>query len=222
MSSNELQEENYDQIDNKESVLQADDFLLHLIFVELDYPLERSKITKHEFLMSRRLTSDQPSTTALVSQMLSRISILTTIEDQRDGLAHDISKQACSWPTDEDHMFVHSVIFDIVSWLGCVTITAEREKTPTEAIFITIDTVIQDDELLSSTDGCGFAWKKSENIEQPMDCAICLEEILIPKIGGAACLPCSHVYHHYCIVRWFLESNLCPLCRVRVFAGMNT
>ncbi|KAJ6991316.1 hypothetical protein NC653_019496 [Populus alba x Populus x berolinensis] len=33
-----------------------------------------------------RLTSDQPSTSALISELLSRVSIVTVIEDQRDGM----------------------------------------------------------------------------------------------------------------------------------------
>ncbi|KAK6249946.1 hypothetical protein QUC31_007420 [Theobroma cacao] len=44
-------------------------------------------------------------------------------------------------------------------------------------------------------------------------CVICLEEILD---GMKACgMPCSHVYHHDCIVSWLEKSNVCPLCRFR-------
>lgn len=42
-------------------------------------------------------------------------------------------------------------------------------------------------------------------------CTICMEEYE----GGmeATRLPCSHLFHGYCIVRWLLKSHLCPLCR---------
>lgn len=43
------------------------------------------------------------------------------------------------------------------------------------------------------------------------DCIICTEEFK----GGFELtrLPCSHVYHGDCIVKWLETSHLCPLCR---------
>ncbi|KAK4441192.1 RING finger protein 11 [Sesamum alatum] len=42
-------------------------------------------------------------------------------------------------------------------------------------------------------------------------CSICLEEILN---GKRVCrLPCLHVYHGDCVVRWLRGSHVCPLCR---------
>ncbi|XP_058213717.1 putative RING-H2 finger protein ATL19 [Rhododendron vialii] len=38
-------------------------------------------------------------------------------------------------------------------------------------------------------------------------CAICLDTILV---GNR--MPCSHIYHGYCIYRWLRKSNSCPLC----------
>uniref|UniRef100_A0A5B6YT66 RING-type E3 ubiquitin transferase n=1 Tax=Davidia involucrata TaxID=16924 RepID=A0A5B6YT66_DAVIN len=43
------------------------------------------------------------------------------------------------------------------------------------------------------------------------ECAICLEKLSVGlEIVG---MPCSHIYHGDCIVRWLQRSNLCPLCR---------
>ncbi|KAJ6740978.1 F6A14.12 PROTEIN-RELATED [Salix purpurea] len=43
------------------------------------------------------------------------------------------------------------------------------------------------------------------------DCAVCLEEI---SAGSEAIpMPCSHVYHSDCIVKWLQTSHSCPLCR---------
>ncbi|XP_059436662.1 E3 ubiquitin-protein ligase MPSR1-like [Corylus avellana] len=43
------------------------------------------------------------------------------------------------------------------------------------------------------------------------ECIICTEEFE----GGLELtrLPCSHVYHGGCIVKWLKMSRLCPLCR---------
>lgn len=45
-------------------------------------------------------------------------------------------------------------------------------------------------------------------------CMICLEKIEIgSKIVG---MPCSHVYHQNCIMRWLEISNFCPFCRFQL------
>ena len=43
------------------------------------------------------------------------------------------------------------------------------------------------------------------------DCTVCMEEI---DAGSEANrMPCSHVYHSDCIVKWLQTSHMCPLCR---------
>ncbi|XP_022137468.1 E3 ubiquitin-protein ligase CIP8-like [Momordica charantia] len=44
------------------------------------------------------------------------------------------------------------------------------------------------------------------------DCAICLDEIECGAVG----MPCSHIYHRNCIVKWLQQNNLCPLCRFQM------
>ncbi|XVF10600.1 hypothetical protein REPUB_Repub07fG0196200 [Reevesia pubescens] len=47
-----------------------------------------------------------------------------------------------------------------------------------------------------------------------VSCSVCFEEI---SIGiEAKRLPCSHVYHAGCIVKWLNERNTCPLCRYQM------
>ncbi|XP_048493056.2 E3 ubiquitin-protein ligase RING1-like [Beta vulgaris subsp. vulgaris] len=41
-------------------------------------------------------------------------------------------------------------------------------------------------------------------------CAICLEE---GSMTMSVRLPCKHVFHEGCIVKWLRKSNSCPLCR---------
>ncbi|KAF5735508.1 hypothetical protein HS088_TW15G01015 [Tripterygium wilfordii] len=45
-------------------------------------------------------------------------------------------------------------------------------------------------------------------------CVICLEESLVGV--KVARMPCGHVFHRDCIVRWLETSHLCPLCRYQM------
>ncbi|KAL5550652.1 hypothetical protein UlMin_000828 [Ulmus minor] len=51
------------------------------------------------------------------------------------------------------------------------------------------------------------------------DCRICLEGLLLPSDFDprekkiVVRLPCSHLFHKDCIVRWLETSHFCPLCR---------
>ena len=42
-------------------------------------------------------------------------------------------------------------------------------------------------------------------------CSVCLEDVLAGS--EATKLPCSHLYHGDCIVKWLQNSKYCPLCR---------
>ncbi|PON93655.1 43kDa postsynaptic protein [Trema orientale] len=44
-----------------------------------------------------------------------------------------------------------------------------------------------------------------------VSCAVCLEGVLVGS--EATKLPCSHLFHGDCIVRWLQNSKFCPLCR---------
>ncbi|XP_059650554.1 RING-H2 finger protein ATL22-like [Cornus florida] len=55
---------------------------------------------------------------------------------------------------------------------------------------------------------------KVENWGTGMKCVICLEELLVGL--EATRMPCSHVFHGDCILRWLRVSNFCPLCRFQM------
>ncbi|XP_058070957.1 uncharacterized protein LOC131219994 [Magnolia sinica] len=46
------------------------------------------------------------------------------------------------------------------------------------------------------------------------NCRICLDEFRDDM--EVKRMPCSHVFHGACITQWLEQSNMCPLCRVRV------
>ncbi|KAJ8753293.1 hypothetical protein K2173_019692 [Erythroxylum novogranatense] len=46
------------------------------------------------------------------------------------------------------------------------------------------------------------------------NCSVCLEDV---EAGTQAIrMPCSHVYHEDCIVKWLRTSHFCPLCRYQL------
>eukprot|EP00960_Hanusia_phi_P047952 758684-Hanusia_phi.AAC.12 len=46
------------------------------------------------------------------------------------------------------------------------------------------------------------------------DCSICLAAIC--QGNFTAILPCSHRFHHQCVMRWLNQSRACPYCRARI------
>ncbi|KAK8298396.1 hypothetical protein V6Z11_D05G251200 [Gossypium hirsutum] len=46
------------------------------------------------------------------------------------------------------------------------------------------------------------------------ECAICLNEF--SEGDEVASMPCTHVFHDGCIVKWLKTSHLCPLCRFQM------
>ncbi|KAK8521175.1 hypothetical protein V6N13_077293 [Hibiscus sabdariffa] len=53
--------------------------------------------------------------------------------------------------------------------------------------------------------------KLVEGLSSRKVCTVCLDELL--DGDDVASMPCDHVYHYYCIVKWLETSHLCPLCR---------
>ena len=47
-------------------------------------------------------------------------------------------------------------------------------------------------------------WHKQET------CPVCLEEIQFKQLHKTSC---GHVFHHECILNWFVASDDCPVCR---------
>ncbi|KAK6942893.1 Zinc finger, RING-type [Dillenia turbinata] len=47
-----------------------------------------------------------------------------------------------------------------------------------------------------------------------VECVICKEEM---SEGSGACeLPCEHLFHWMCILRWLRKKSTCPVCRFRL------
>ncbi|XWS21633.1 hypothetical protein CRYUN_Cryun30bG0071300 [Craigia yunnanensis] len=58
-----------------------------------------------------------------------------------------------------------------------------------------------------------------EGLSSKKQCTICLDELL--DGDEIVLMPCAHVYHYCCIVRWLETSWLCPLCRYQMPSCLN-
>ncbi|XVE75395.1 hypothetical protein DITRI_Ditri12bG0090800 [Diplodiscus trichospermus] len=98
----------------------------------------------------------------------------------------------------------------ITDALDIVREHATRESTE-QAVKVRVvpaaETSIQ---ALERVTGCNEGSKHSEE-----KCSVCMEEMLLGSqvITG---MPCSHVFHGYCIVQWLKTSNMCPVCRFKL------
>jgi len=52
------------------------------------------------------------------------------------------------------------------------------------------------------------------------NCSVCLEGMNTKKL--AMKLPCQHVFHEPCIVKWLQCSHFCPLCRFEMPRVLRT
>ncbi|XP_044474976.1 uncharacterized protein LOC123202887 [Mangifera indica] len=53
--------------------------------------------------------------------------------------------------------------------------------------------------------------------ESMRDCTICSEKFCANDgLNQIVQMPCGHVYHEGCIIKWLEISNMCPLCRYRL------
>ena len=48
------------------------------------------------------------------------------------------------------------------------------------------------------------------HIHRQITCPVCIENV---HKDDVKVLKCSHTFHHECITKWFVESDVCPVCR---------
>ncbi|CAK8579665.1 unnamed protein product [Lathyrus sativus] len=54
-------------------------------------------------------------------------------------------------------------------------------------------------------------------------CSICMDEFDDVDETSKICrMPCSHVFHEQCIVKWLQTSNTCPLCRYSMPTALDS
>ena len=55
-----------------------------------------------------------------------------------------------------------------------------------------------------------FPQKKNEFLEK--SCPICTKDFNNDFVA----LPCSHIFHSECILKWFEKKMNCPICRIKI------
>ncbi|GFP82741.1 E3 ubiquitin-protein ligase ring1-like [Phtheirospermum japonicum] len=63
----------------------------------------------------------------------------------------------------------------------------------------------------ASTEAIVSLPKKKEDGDEIESCSVCLEELPVGAVVST--LPCSHVFHSDCILKWLNKSHYCPICR---------
>ncbi|WCJ41534.1 RING/U-box superfamily protein [Euphorbia peplus] len=59
-------------------------------------------------------------------------------------------------------------------------------------------------------DPSSFGMMKSVKLEEEgATCSVCLEEV----VDIASDMPCAHLFHENCILKWLQTSHVCPVCR---------
>lgn len=54
----------------------------------------------------------------------------------------------------------------------------------------------------------------SDNVKNNERCSICLESF--EEDDDVSRMPCDHIYHENCIVKWLKTNHTCPLCRFQM------
>ncbi|EXC17828.1 E3 ubiquitin-protein ligase RING1-like protein [Morus notabilis] len=51
----------------------------------------------------------------------------------------------------------------------------------------------------------------SDDDESKLGCAVCMEEVVTGSLMIR--MPCSHMFHQNCILKWLKKTHTCPICR---------
>ena len=57
----------------------------------------------------------------------------------------------------------------------------------------------------------------SQLSEEKKDCIICLAKF--KKSDKITMLPCTHMFHSYCVESWLKAKNFCPVCKLKIVKG---
>ncbi|KAB2624580.1 hypothetical protein D8674_016240 [Pyrus ussuriensis x Pyrus communis] len=61
--------------------------------------------------------------------------------------------------------------------------------------------------------------RRKIRVRESESCTVCMEQFK----GGSTVvyMPCFHVFHGRCIVKWLRKSHYCPVCRFQVLTDSN-
>ena len=67
------------------------------------------------------------------------------------------------------------------------------------------------EKLLLELDEFQYKHIQKYNVLMEEKCVICFENF--KRVDIIKELPCKHIYHKDCILKWLKDSNICPLCK---------
>lgn len=105
------------------------------------------------------------------------------------------------------------VISEVITYMNRRIMEHIIEEVDNEALVTTIRTSMEE-EVIKIVPATKSSIDKLEKVKMKLDdqCSICLEEFE-SGVEEVTRMPCSHVYHVHCIVKWLEYNHLCPLCR---------
>ena len=80
-------------------------------------------------------------------------------------------------------------------------------------------TSLEDDTTIKMMPASKSSIDELEKVNIDIDddqCSICLEEFVNKIKKEVSRMPCSHVYHTHCIVKWLEYNHVCPICRFQM------
>jgi hypothetical protein len=159
----------------------------------------------------RSLLSSHESAKAIIPWLLSHTTLPEQCHHCPEFITY-VSEYVCSLPSHERHLYVSGhVAWDEIDPSNSIwryICSTEDWSCAGEQVMVMLHCRWSE----SAVQALALEVVKIE--ETNSECAICLQDLLVG--AEAAKLPCSHVYHCGCIVKWFDRSNQCPLCRSQV------
>ena len=197
---------------NNSTAPTTDAIIIHLQFshvLELCYP-ETIQIplntTNESHLFPRQLFSSHVNRESIVKEILSSMGCSS---DFIESAAPDISSFALDMVTNPCNASSSEVLTMVLA-IHVTTPYDEREEIDRALS----ESLMQEaSRFKPASKSCidGLKRMSLEGSCSMKECMVCLEEFLMGS--EVVCLPCGHIFHGDCIVRWLETSHLCPLCR---------
>lgn len=183
------------------SLLSEDELMVNFMVVKPQHPEEKRRL--YIFRVRRRwLLASEESSKTFIPHLLSNTNIPHFFHNCAQFI-RVVSDSVGSLPADTNSVYLYNLVLEVAETvlppeiLWVYSFMTEKPSTSTRKEKVKLE------------------------VEDPSDCAICLQVLRAgSSTEAAAMLPCSHVFHPDCVLRWLLRRNNCPLCRSRFYVAL--